>query len=89
MSEYTLALTREAQNDIRQLTPPVQNRMLEKLRWLAENASLIVHQPLQGEQWAGTFRYRVGDYRIIYLMEVEKSQITVLKIGHRREIYKR
>lgn len=88
MSEFTLALTREAQNDFRRLARPVQNRLLEKLGWLAENAVFIAHQPLKGEQWAGAFRYRVGDYRIIYLMDIEKLQVTVLKIGHRREIYK-
>lgn len=88
MSKFILALTREAQDDIRELGRPIQNRILEKLEWLAENALLIVHQPLKGEQWAGAFRYRVGDYRIIYLIDIENSQITVLKIGHRREIYK-
>lgn len=88
MGEYSIVLTREAQNDIRRLVRPVQDRLLEKLGWLAKNASLIIHQPLKGEQWAGAFRYRFGDYRIIYLMDIDKSQITVLKVGHRREIYK-
>lgn len=88
MSKYAVVLTSEAQNDVRRLARPVQNRLLEKIGWLADNASLIIHQPLKGEQWAGAFRYRFGDYRIIYLMDSEKSRLTVLKIGHRREIYK-
>jgi len=33
------------------------------------------------------WRYRVGDYRILCLIEDEKILITVVKIGHRREVY--
>lgn len=89
MSEFILLLTREAQDDIRRLARPTQERILDKLEWLADNALLVIHQPLKGDLWEGAFRYRVGDYRIIYFMDAEKSQLTVLKIGHRREIYKR
>ncbi len=36
----------------------------------------------------GLWRYRVGDYRIICSIEEEQVTILVLKIGHRRDIYK-
>ena len=36
----------------------------------------------------GKWRYRVGDYRILALIEDEKVLITVIEIGHRRDIYK-
>ena len=55
---------------------------------MAENALLLVHQPLKGEQWAGAYKYRVGAYRIIYTLDVEKQQLKVLTIGHRRDVYK-
>jgi len=35
----------------------------------------------------GTYRFRVGDYRVIF--DVEGNEIIVLRVGHRREIYKR
>ena len=34
----------------------------------------------------GTYRFRVGDYRIIF--DIDKDNIVVLKIGHRKEIYR-
>ena len=37
----------------------------------------------------GHWRYRIGDYRIIALIEDNKLIITALTIGHRKEIYKR
>ena len=37
---------------------------------------------------AGFWRYRVGDYRLICEIEDDKILITVLRIAHRKEIYK-
>ncbi|QTQ15772.1 type II toxin-antitoxin system RelE family toxin [Treponema parvum] len=36
---------------------------------------------------AGLWRYRIGDYRMICEIKDDKLLITVLRIGHRREIY--
>lgn len=88
MNKFEVILTATAQDDIRQLEQSIRERLTEKLRWMAENALLLVHQPLKGEQWAGAFKYRAGDYRIIYSLDVEKQQLKVLKVGHRRNVYK-
>ena len=37
--------------------------------------------------YAGYYRYRVGDYRVVYSIEDEKIQIFVIAIAHRREVY--
>lgn len=37
--------------------------------------------------WKGHWRYRIGDYRLICLIQDEKLIILALTIGHRREIY--
>jgi mRNA interferase RelE/StbE len=42
---------------------------------------------LSGE-WAGHWRYRLGDYRIICKIEDEIVTVLVIEIGHRREIYR-
>lgn len=41
---------------------------------------------LSGE-FAGLFRYRVGDWRVIYRIDAHNDQVLVLAIGHRREVY--
>ncbi len=38
---------------------------------------------------SGQWRYRIGDYRLICLIEDEKLVILALSVGHRREIYKK
>ena len=39
-------------------------------------------------QGADTFRLRVGDYRIIYQFEVQRNELYLIALGHRRDIYK-
>jgi len=43
-------------------------------------------KPLKGD-FAGYYRYRIGDYRVIYLVDDETNQILVNTIAHRREVY--
>jgi len=39
------------------------------------------------ESKLGTYRFRIGDYRAIF--DLEGNEIVVLRVGHRRDIYKR
>lgn len=47
----------------------------------------ILAEPMKGD-FSGLCRYRVGDYRIICRIEDNTLTILVVKIGHRKEIYK-
>ena len=47
---------------------------------------MLGHEALTGE-WSGLFRWRIGDYRVIYTVDREVKTLTVGVIGHRREIY--
>ena len=44
-------------------------------------------KPLKGEL-KGRFSYRVGSYRIVYLVRAHQLLVIVIDIGHRRDIYK-
>ena len=87
MRAFQVILTPEAQADIRRLDPAIQTRILNKLEWMGQNAELLRHQALQGEEWAGCFKYRVGDYRILYQIDWSTEKLFVLKVGYRREVY--
>jgi len=39
-------------------------------------------------QWAGMYKLRVGDYRVVYDVSHERELITVYIVRHRREVYK-
>jgi mRNA interferase RelE/StbE len=87
MSVFQVVLTPEAQIDIERLHPTLQTRLLNKLEWIGESAELLRHQPLHGKEWTGCFKYRIGDYRIIYQIDWSAEKMLVLKVGHRREVY--
>ena len=88
MKVYQVILTPAAQADLRSIVPATRTRLLDKLEWIGENAELIQHQALQGDEWKGCYKYRVGDYRIIYKMDYSATKLFVLKVGHRREVYR-
>jgi len=88
MRAFQVILTPEAQSDIERLDPVLQTRLLDKVEWMGQNADLLHHWALQGKKWSGCFRYRVGEYRIIYQMDRPAEKLIILKVGHRREVYK-
>ncbi len=88
MSGFEVILTPEAQADIRHLDPSVQTRVLDRLEWMGENVELMRHLSLRGDEWRGCFRYRLGDYRILYTLDRLADKRVVLKIGHRREVHR-
>ncbi len=88
MKPYQVILTSEAQADLRRISSGTRRRLFDKLEWMGESAEFLQHQALQGDEWKGCFKYRVGDYRIIYRLDHPAAKLTVLKIGHRREVYK-
>ena len=55
---------------------------------MGQNAEMLRHYPLRGREWSECFRYRIGDYRIIYRLDQLTTRLVVLKVGHRREVYR-
>jgi mRNA interferase RelE/StbE len=47
-----------------------------------------IGQALKGDRFGEFWRYRIGDYRAIARIEDAEARIIVLRIGHRREIYR-
>ena len=84
---YSVEFTDTAETDLSKLPNPIAQRILNKIRWLAENFDAITPKALTGP-WQGVFRLRVGDYRVLYTVNSAESKIVVHFIRHRREIYK-
>ncbi|QOV19945.1 type II toxin-antitoxin system RelE/ParE family toxin [Blautia liquoris] len=61
--------------------------------WIDKNLIRCENPRLHGKgltsNRSGQWRYRIGDYRLICLIEDNKLVITALNIGHRRDIYKK
>ena len=59
---HTLELMPEARENLASLDKPTAQRILNKLRWLADHFDEITPEPLAGE-WKGLFKLRIGPYR--------------------------
>ncbi|OGG15058.1 hypothetical protein A2773_04160 [Candidatus Gottesmanbacteria bacterium RIFCSPHIGHO2_01_FULL_39_10] len=81
---YKLVYTRTAFQDIQKLDPIVKGKIKKKIETYIQKPFHFA-QKLTNSQ-IGTYRWRVGNYRIIF--DVDREKIIILRIGHRREIYK-
>ena len=82
---YRLVYTHRALKDIQKLEPQVKTRLGKAL--LRSEADPLGHaKPLTNAEF-GTYRFRVGDYRVIF--DISGEDIVVLRVGHRRHIYRR
>jgi mRNA interferase RelE/StbE len=88
-SAWTIEVTATAQKQIEKLDRQVAKQIYRFLRErvaIAEDPRRIGKRliALGKEVW----RYRVGDYRIICDIQDERLVVMVVKVGHRREIYR-
>ncbi len=85
---YEVEFTSAAESDLARLSKTIAQRILKKIRWLAENFEDVTPESLTGD-WKGLYKLRVGDYRVLYTFsQVERRVIIVHLIKHRREVYK-
>ena len=84
---YKLLFSPEARDSLASSDKKVAQRILDKLKWFIEHIETIPLLPLEGNL-SGLYKLRVGDWRVIYEINVKEKVLTVHKVGHRREIYK-
>jgi mRNA interferase RelE/StbE len=84
---YELRILDAALNDLKRLDKPIARRILSRLDWLTVNFDALKPESLSGEL-RDFYKFRVGDYRVIYQFIAEEEIILVHAVGHRRDIYK-
>jgi mRNA interferase RelE/StbE len=67
------------------LSPDNRERIQTKIDDMGTRLAKFPHYRLTGNE---RYRLRVGDYRIIYALDVGMNEIYLLSVGHRREIYR-
>jgi mRNA interferase RelE/StbE len=84
---YAIVFKPAAIRDLRKLPQDVQRRVAARIDTLATDPLPHGVEALQGEP--DMYRIRVGEYRIIYKRETKALVILVVRIGHRREVYRK
>ncbi|MDZ7736030.1 MAG: type II toxin-antitoxin system RelE/ParE family toxin [Gammaproteobacteria bacterium] len=85
MASYKLVVRKSIANDLRSIPKRDVQRILKRIAALAEDP-----RPQGCEKLSGQERYRVcqGIYRIVYEIRDETLIVTVVKVAHRRHIYR-
>ena len=81
---YILVYTKRSVKDINKLDKQVKKRIKESLEKYS-NDPFYYSEKLTLPK-LGNYRFRIGDYRVIF--DIEEKKIIILRVGHRSEIYK-
>lgn len=87
--KYKLEFSRRAERDFSKLDKPVQKFIWEKLSALEKSKNPLMDSA-KLVNFSNYYRHRFGDYRVIFTVEKNGkiAILLILKIGHRKEIYK-
>lgn len=82
---YTIEFSEKAETQFKKIDKQIQERISKSLERI-KNRPYDFIERLSNSSY---FKLRVGDYRVILRIENDKLLILVIKIGHRRNIYKK
>jgi len=83
---YSVKLKPRAERDLDKLPDPIARRIWRKLFALEAEPRPSGCKKIEGEDDA--YRIRIGDYRAVYLVDDQAKLVEVVRVAHRREIYR-
>jgi mRNA interferase RelE/StbE len=83
---YAIDFKPAALRDLKKLPKDIQQRISNAVSTLADDPRPHGVKVLQGGD--GLLRLRVGDYRVVYRVEDRALLVLVIRVGHRREVYR-
>ena len=84
---YGFILSPVAAERIRRLDRVLAGIVLRRLNWLSENFEQLKHEALTG-RYAGLYKFKIGDYRVIYSIDHQKKTLHVVLFDHRKDAYR-
>lgn len=86
MANYNIVVEKRAQKELLKLSAGACIRIKKAIDLLSKNPRPPASRVLVG---ADAYRLRVGNYRVIYQIEDEIVTIYIIKVAHRKDVYKR
>lgn len=86
MASYRLEWRLSTRKDLRRIAPTDVVKIIAAVEALADDPFPLGCVKLSGSERC--YRIRVGDYRILYDVQSNCLVIEVIKVGHRRDVYK-
>jgi len=82
---YEVFLKSSAEKELENLPEKLHDRIVIRLAALKNNPRPSNSKKLRGREG---YRIRVGDYRILYVIEEDAKKVEVYSIAHRRDVYR-
>jgi len=86
MANYSIEVSATAEKQLRKLSKKDQISVLKRIQELSGEPRPNHSRKLRGQD--NIYRVRVGNYRILYSIENKHLTIIILKVGHRRDVYR-
>lgn len=85
---YKVEFAPRTEKQLKIIPADIREKIFERIEKLKTNPRPENIEPLHGQD-AGLFRIRQGDYRIVYSIQDKKLLVLVVRIIHRKEVYKK
>jgi mRNA interferase RelE/StbE len=85
MAKYKISIKKSAAKELENIPKKNLRKIVKRIQSFAQNPRPAGSQKLSGQQ---QYRVRQGDYRVVYSVDDKDSIIDIVKIGHRRQIYR-
>ena len=85
MASYKLTIKKSAERELKDIPRKDVHRIIKRIQSLAGQPRTDGTEKLSAQPY---YRIRQGDYRIIYFIDDSNHIVDVIKIGHRRDIYR-
>lgn len=84
---YEVVFKKSAAKELQGLPQKIQQKVIDAVQLLSLNpyTELLQIKKIKGAD--SLYRFRIQDYRVIYLIENQIIKVTIIKIGHRKEVY--
>ena len=86
--EYKIEYLKEAEKELSQLPKKHIVQILHKIDTLQYFGTTVGVKKLKGAKDVAFYRIRSGDYRIIFTVEEKRIVILIVRIAHRRDVYR-
>ncbi len=86
-ARYRVDVSPQASRELAAFPKKDQQRIVDRIAALADDPRPATSKKLAGEH--GLYRIRSGDYRIVYTVNDGGLLVLVVRIGHRREVYRK
>ena len=85
MASYRVVFKQSVAKDLRPIPNKDVRRILKRIRGLSEDPRPAGAEKLSADE---KYRIRQGNYRILYTIEDDIITVTIVKVGHRRDVYR-